>query len=98
MRLKPRRKWTPALLGGEPIKIDDKVKDYRTEVDKLLVDVDPNHGPILWIGETLKLTLPWRIDGVLSPQVHSGFQDHERRKGLDRKSTRLNSSHQIISY
>src|SRR5260221_12674170 len=32
MRLKPARKWIPPMLGGEPIKIDDKVKDYRAEV------------------------------------------------------------------
>src|ERR1039457_7392600 len=39
---------------------------------------------------------PWRIETRVTPSVSVGIRS--RRRKLDRKSTRLNSSHLVISY
>src|SRR5256885_13163681 len=53
-------------------------------------------GPLL---EFIRLTLNWAVRGT-APQFHrEGGLDNDRRPpASDRKSTRLNSSHLVISY
>src|SRR2546430_11290772 len=55
-----------------------------------------DRGPAATIARTLEL--PVLIPGGLRRFLHVLVEELERREGIDRKSTRLNSSHSQISY
>src|SRR5690606_41349487 len=61
-------------------------------------DLGPDSGPLLW--PTRRVRQQWSRDLPLEPALRDFARRgcKELRAGLDRKSTRLNSSHVKISY
>src|SRR5207244_12544841 len=84
----------PALMASLG---NDLMQERRLELEAL-------HGHAVRLGERLGIATPAvsAVYAALKPHVdgrpHASDARRGRRGGGDRKSTRLNSSHQIISY
>lgn len=79
------RRYMP--YNPKPAEIPD-TGDYRDEIDALLKPIPVSEKPILWIGETPKVTLSESLEGVLSRNVVPG-DPHEFYR--DKNGMHINS-------
>src|SRR5207244_11978502 len=82
------------IVKGEFVFLVGTTGSGKTTLIKMMMrEEEPSEGRIYVAGKDLSMLPRWRIP-YLRRMIGCVFQDYK----LDRKSTRLNSSHQIISY
>src|SRR5690606_41262026 len=81
------------VLPGITVDADGKITAQGKEVKKVLLDGEEFFG-----SDPTLITKNIRADMVDKVQVYEKKSDLNDRTGVDRKSTRLNSSHVKISY
>src|SRR5205085_10788656 len=86
----PTRRYSD-LWDGVPLVLRDR-GEITFQIGELLLDLRPLLAVLLDVGAQLGLAI------VLALLVHSLVHGFVDGVGLDRKSTRLNSSHSQISY
>lgn len=89
---KEDRKWIPPHPDNKPIWIPDLENGYRGIIDSLLKPIPKQKdGIILWIGETVRMTLPLSIDAVLGRGVFREVNKSTDPKNQNNWGTQINS-------
>src|SRR5947208_11470635 len=77
--------------------VGEKVLEIGAGIGNLTLQLIPRR--MYWASDINPLYLTYLENiGLNRPYMRVGYTDGENSESLDRKSTRLNSSHQIISY
>lgn len=86
------RRWIPPHPENKPIFIPDSGERYREVIDSLLEPVaQEKYRKILWIGETIKITLTPPIDAILDTVAIRGINTDKDIMDQSTWGTQLNS-------
>lgn len=83
------RRWIPPHPENEPIVVDESIyiHDFRDKIGQLLEPIPGDDRQILWIGETIPVTLDQSVEAILDKAV---IQDI-RKATLDNFGVQINS-------